>query len=113
MNGLNKTRTASESRLSAWLPPIALLVLSLPLLLISASPVKTSQALVIFRPGISAHEAFMLATGAGALVIGRGILANSVVVAPGADAGSLRGAGAMIIVAADGFLCGTQERIVQ
>lgn len=102
-----------EHGLGAWLPAMALLVLSLPLLLLSASPVPTNKALVIFRPGVSARDAFLLATGAGASVIGQGVLSNSVVVAPGADAGSLREAGALVILAASGFLCGTQERGVR
>jgi len=106
-------RSERQGGLAAWLPAVALLVLSLPLLLLSASPVSTSEALVIFRPGISARDAFLLATGAGASVIGQGALSNSVVVAPGADAGSLREAGALIILAARGFLCGRRERDVR
>jgi hypothetical protein len=101
--------------IGAWLPATALLVLSLPLPLLSASPVPTSEALVIFRPGVSARDAFLLATGAGASVIGQGMLPNSVVVAPGAgaDAGSLREADALVILATGGFLCRPNERVVR
>ncbi len=113
MHTAHAARTQKQGGLRACLPAAALLTLSLPVLLVSVAPVSTSEPLVAFRPGVSAREAFLLATGAGASVIGPGAFANSVVVAPGADAVSLREAGALLIIAAAGFLCGSTQGAVR